>query len=268
MRQRIENIPKGDYDANVSNETPALSGSQAAALAQKHDRKAAAAEEKTRRKREKRERHSGEPMTNRDEYQLYCCDLRDAPIKLGTIDLVITDPPYPHEFLECYKWLSEKSSEWLIRGGSMLVMCGQSYFPETLSALCTSADISFQWLVAYLTPGGQAVQLWERKVNTFWKPVVWLVKGDYNGDWIGDVAKSETNDKRFHHWGQSESGMAQLVERFSLPGQTILDPFCGGGTTGFVALKTGRKFVGIDNNPDCIETSKTRLEELFQNAGI
>jgi site-specific DNA-methyltransferase (adenine-specific) len=105
------------------------------------------------------------------------------------------------------------------------------------------------------------VQLWQRNVNTFWKPVLWFVKGEYEGKWLGDVSRSNPNDndKRFHHWGQSESGMADLVERCSVPGNTILDPFCGGGTTGAVALEMGRYFIGADNDQQQIDTTEARL---------
>jgi hypothetical protein len=43
------------------------------------------------------------------------------------------------------------------------------------------------------------------------------------------------------------------------PGGTVLDPFCGSGTTGFVALATGRQFVGIDINPEYCEMAAERI---------
>jgi DNA modification methylase len=43
------------------------------------------------------------------------------------------------------------------------------------------------------------------------------------------------------------------------PGGTVLDPFCGSGTTGFVALATGRQFIGIDINPEYCEMSRQRI---------
>ena len=43
-------------------------------------------------------------------------------------------------------------------------------------------------------------------------------------------------------------------------GDIILDPFCGSGTTGVACkLLGGRKFIGIDNNPDYIALAKERL---------
>jgi DNA modification methylase len=118
-------------------------------------------------------------------------------------------------------------------------------------------------MLSYLTPGGQSPQIFPRKVNTFWKPVLWFVQGDYKGEWIGDVAKSAVNDndKRFHTWGQSESGMAELVEKFTRAGDVILDPFIGGGTTAIVALKLNRQIIGVDKDAACIDTTRERIEQ-------
>ena len=40
---------------------------------------------------------------------------------------------------------------------------------------------------------------------------------------------------------------------------TVLDPFCGSGTTGVVALRHGRSFIGIELNPDYIELARERI---------
>ena len=43
-----------------------------------------------------------------------------------------------------------------------------------------------------------------------------------------------------------------------VPG-TVLDPFCGSGTTGVVALRHGRSFIGIELNPEYIELARQRI---------
>ena len=48
-----------------------------------------------------------------------------------------------------------------------------------------------------------------------------------------------------------------VIENFSKPGQTILDPFLGSGTTGIEAVKSGRNFIGI-------ELSQARLDVATQ----
>ena len=56
-----------------------------------------------------------------------------------------------------------------------------------------------------------------------------------------------------------------LVEPCVLAGSpvngTVLDPFCGSGTVGVVSLKNGRKFVGIELNPEYVETARERIEQ-------
>jgi site-specific DNA-methyltransferase (adenine-specific) len=55
--------------------------------------------------------------------------------------------------------------------------------------------------------------------------------------------------------------MADIIERFTLPGQTICDPFCGGGTTGVVAVRMNRLFIGIDSDATAVATTLKRLAE-------
>jgi hypothetical protein len=171
-----------------------------------------------------------------------------------TPDAVITDPPYPKEFLPTFTELAEGCKAAGVP--LVAVMSGQSYLPEVMQRLCE--HLEYRWTLAYLTPGGQAVQQWQAKVNTAWKPV--LLFGGAT-DWFGDVAASKVNDndKRHHEWGQSESGMADLVERLTKPGQLVCDPFLGGGTTAVVSLALGRRFVGCDIDADCIARTRERI---------
>src|SRR5436305_1754988 len=46
------------------------------------------------------------------------------------------------------------------------------------------------------------------------------------------------------------------------PGDLVLDPFAGAGTTGVAALGMGRRFVGIELSPAYVEIARRRLEEL------
>ena len=47
----------------------------------------------------------------------------------------------------------------------------------------------------------------------------------------------------------------------SPPGSTILDPFCGSGTTGVACVKTGRKFIGVEIDPGYCEIARKRIGE-------
>lgn len=188
-------------------------------------------------------------------------DLREILTNIpdGSVDAVITDPPYPAEFLPLFTDLAVLAKRILRTGGVCAVMIGQSYLPQIAAMLGEHLD--YHWTIGYLTPGGQAVQVWQRKVNTFWKPVLLYTKGEYAGDWLGDVAESKVNDndKNHHHWGQSESGMADLVARLTKPGQLVCDPFLGGGTTAVVCHGLSRRFVGCDVDETAVKTSIGRF---------
>jgi DNA modification methylase len=48
----------------------------------------------------------------------------------------------------------------------------------------------------------------------------------------------------------------------SRPGDTVLDPFSGSGTTGLVALQLGRRYVGCELNPQYVAMSEQRLRGI------
>ena len=53
--------------------------------------------------------------------------------------------------------------------------------------------------------------------------------------------------------------MRRLVEQFSDPGETILDPFIGSGTTGAAAIELGRNFIGCEKDPGFAAIARDRL---------
>lgn len=52
-----------------------------------------------------------------------------------------------------------------------------------------------------------------------------------------------------------------FIKLFTKPGDIVLDPFIGSGTTALAALQLGRKYIGIDVNPEYIEISRKRVTE-------
>lgn len=196
-------------------------------------------------------------IPNSDRWQVHHADLRTWTTD-KQFDWIITDPPYPKEFLPLYLDLAKRANEWLKDGGLLVAMCGQSYLDEIMVAL--SMHLTYYWTAAYLTPG-QPTPLRQVNVNTTWKPLLIFSKGEYTGKIFGDVFKSDGMDKDFHVWGQSLSGMVDIVSRLALPGESILDPFCGAGTTGLAALAHGCLFEGIELDLDTCRIARGRLHE-------
>ncbi len=55
--------------------------------------------------------------------------------------------------------------------------------------------------------------------------------------------------------------MRWLIERCTMPGETVLDPFCGSGTTGVACVQTGRRFIGIEIDPGYCELARRRIAD-------
>ncbi len=64
----------------------------------------------------------------------------------------------------------------------------------------------------------------------------------------------------------------RLVRMFSFVGDTVVDPFCGTGTTMVAALKTGRNSVGIEIDPEYCKMTENRLrkenDDMFSSANL
>lgn len=56
--------------------------------------------------------------------------------------------------------------------------------------------------------------------------------------------------------------MEYLCRLITPPGATILDPFCGSGSTGVAAFKNNFKFIGIEMNEEYVEIAKRRIESI------
>ena len=64
---------------------------------------------------------------------------------------------------------------------------------------------------------------------------------------------------RLHPTQKPVELMMALVADFTDPGDIVLDPFCGSGSTGEACLVLGRRFVGIERMPEHVETARQRL---------
>ena len=200
-------------------------------------------------------------LLEEENFHLVCGDALEEALKFptGSVDAIITDPPYGAEFMDCYDKLIEVANHLLRDGGNCLVMTGQANLPSVLHGLAEA--LNYQWTLSYSTPGA-STQVFGRHVKSNWKPVLWLTKNKNENEHINDVVHSDQEDKRFHPWGQSVSGMAQIVERFTSPSSLVCDPFCGAGSTGVAALVLNRVFLGIDIEQSCIEQAAERLTQM------
>lgn len=188
------------------------------------------------------------------------CDLRAGDFRVvltdlpdGSLDLILTDPPYPAEFLPQWSDLAVFAAAKLAPHGVLAAMSGQTHLPEVYRRL--GEHLTYRWTMAYLMTGAANV-VHVRRVSTMWKPVLVYGSSDRR---LHDVATSKAADKDYHGWGQSETGMYDLLSLLADPGATVCDPFAGGGTTAIVARAHGCHFIGAESDEATYITATRRL---------
>jgi len=86
-------------------------------------------------------------------------------------------------------------------------------------------------------------------------------------DWLfpicngGERLKGD-DGKKVHPTQKPEALLARVIMASSKPGDIILDPFFGSGTTGAVAKRLGRHFVGIEREQDYIDAASARIASV------
>lgn len=169
-------------------------------------------------------------------------------IEPGSCALVLTDPPYPAEYLPLWSDLSKWSSEWLQNGGSMIAYCGQSNMPEVIELL--GEHMRYWWTIALIH--GKTQMIPGKWVSAGWKPLLWYVKdGRANRAMLADTVKGGEARKTVPtgddgSWAQAIDPLVPIISALTAPGDLIIDPFAGSGTTGLAATRFGRRFIGAE----------------------
>ena len=85
-------------------------------------------------------------------------------------------------------------------------------------------------------------------------------------DWLFPICNGSERLKKLdgtkvHPTQKPESILHRILVATTKPGDLILDPFFGSGTTGVMAKKLGRQYIGIDQDQDYIKAAEARLRE-------
>lgn len=79
--------------------------------------------------------------------------------------------------------------------------------------------------------------------------------------WSGTLTPRKEKEQGKHPTQKPLYLLERIILASTVEGAKILDPFCGSSTTGVVAKRLSRSYIGIDNNPAYIELSIKRLEQ-------
>ena len=80
--------------------------------------------------------------------------------------------------------------------------------------------------------------------------------------WRMPTLSSSAKERRGYDTQKPLALLERIVQASSNPGDLVLDPFCGCGTTVHAAEKHGRKWIGIDISGDAVDEIKDRLAEI------
>jgi modification methylase len=75
----------------------------------------------------------------------------------------------------------------------------------------------------------------------------------------GEERLKDDDGRKLHPTQKPEALLARTILSASRPGDVVLDPFFGSGTSGAVAKRLGRRFIGIERNPDYAAAAEARI---------
>lgn len=215
-------------------------------------------------------------------------------------DVIISDPPYEDELHAAAKNRRiTRTDKYGMHGD--LGFVGINETRAEIGRLCV--ERSNGWLILFTLAEG--VRAWRDDIQAAggkWDTTLAGVKPDssprFNGQgaargfecavtaWCGTGHRSwngggkrgiythnvNTNRQGEHPTEKPVPLMKELIADFTKPGQTIMDPFMGSGSTGVAAVQMGRSFIGIEQDPKWFDLACRRIEaaqsqpSLFEDA--
>ena len=202
-----------------------------------------------------------------DGVTLYHGDCLEILPTLEGVDAVISDPPYGIAWNTNHKRFSGGMSPqktrktiagddcafdprpWLLK--MPVVLFGANYFASQLPI--------GSWLIWDKRHANGTAFLADAEV-------AWMNRGQ--GVYIySETAQGFVRKEPLQHPTQKPVGtMSWCMDKAKVPeGATVLDPYMGSGSTIIAAIRTGRRAIGIEKDPEHFENARKRIEnELAQ----
>jgi len=198
-----------------------------------------------------------EENKRQDKFRLIEGDFREVgkEIKDGSIDLIVTDPPYGKEYLHLWDDLGAFAKRVLKPGGILVTYSGQYHLPTFIEKL--KKHLEYFWILALKHTGSTQIL---NNVDIRWKPILVFYKPPKPEltDVIKDLIEGKRSKDHFE-WEQSVHESRILIRYFSNPKDRVLDPMAGSGTVLIAGLLEDRRVIGIEVNHDRIQQIKGRV---------
>lgn len=187
-----------------------------------------------------------------------------AKLPANSIDLIVTDPPYIAEYIHLYGDLAREAKRVLKPGAYCFAYCGAQFLPKIMELM--NPHLDWFWLFEIVHKGGYP-RMWNKKLMVGCKPIVAYTKGKPTKlTWLTNliIEKEKRNTetaKKYHRWGQPVTFPRKIIEALTLEGDTVLDPFVGGGMTAKACKETNREFIGFEIDTSLKEFIDSRMAQ-------
>lgn len=213
---------------------------------------------------------------------LYCADCADVFPMLSGIDCVVTDPPYGVGLVERVTKHSRRSATTTYQDDGAFIRT--VIIPRVQSALALApvgvVTSGIRWLQDYphatdigtvFFANGAGRSPFGFNCNNpllYYGSCPYLAKG--KGSRPNSVSATHWfSDDVDHPCPKPTAMMEWMVERVSdEPGQLVLDPFMGSGTTGIACIRLRRRFVGIEIDAGYFELACRRLQKELERPRV
>ncbi len=226
------------------------------------------------------------PYYERDGITIYHGDCREVLPQLGPVDLVLTDPPYSEE---AHKGARTARNYGFTSGDTARPLI--TFAPLDYEGICERLALTnpTRWLVAFMDwrhvarlaesplAGYRFVRfgVWnktngapqftaDRPAQGF-EAIALLHNDEQRLAWNGGGSRAvwtyAKEPKNQHPTQKPEPLIRELTELFSNPGDIILDPFLGSGTTLRAAKDLGRRGLGIELDEGYCKIAADRMAQ-------
>lgn len=202
---------------------------------------------------------------------LYLGDCLDILPDIEGVDAIVTDPPYGMNWKNAVQVGAngDDAGRKTRSYGKTIRNDDVEFDPSPLLKYDRVVIWGMQHYPHKLAPG--TVLVWAKKFpdayGTFLSDgdLAW-VKGGCGVYISPTINPASFQSERIHPTQKPVLLMAWCIEKIKTPPDgLVVDPYMGSGTTGIACIRTGRRFVGIEIDPEHFEGAKRRIEaELSQ----
>lgn len=190
----------------------------------------------------------------------------------GRAAMVMADPPWLDDHADLRRPFVELAARLLRPGGVVCCYTGGYGLPGWIGAFSEIEELQWIWPVASINQKDGKVRVHGKgkvPIQSAWRPILVYSRGEMQGDWVlYDVIFSQGQEKTHHPWQQPVEESLRLIRTFTKPGDLIIDPTCGSGSSGCacVIASQGRRYIGLDRDPKAASRARRRVVEAAEQA--